>query len=386
MTDSSQSAAPGSSPRPRVVVLRGYSANPWDLRPWALLRDRFDVSCVVSASNEFDLGALPVPAVRAQAVRDRLPGGRLGRAAAYAIGDRYHGLESLLRGADIVHAAELHTWFSAQAATLRERLGFRLVLTVWETIPFLDAYRWPRERRYRRRVLDGFDLLLPATERALHALLLEGVEPSRMHVCRPGIDSDRFRAPESTPAAAPGASHLILSPGRLVWEKGHQDAIRAVAALRRGLLGEVPPVELLIVGSGPEAKRLRRHAAELGVGSHVEFRAAVPYDEMPALYQSASCMVLASLPRRGWEEQFGMVLAEAMASGTSIVAARSGAIGEVVGSEALLFEPGDWFGLARALLDGPLSRPPAARVLHDPARVSLFSVHEAAARLGDAYD
>ncbi|MGH2858068.1 MAG: glycosyltransferase family 4 protein [Solirubrobacteraceae bacterium] len=377
----------GRSPtRPRVVILRGYSANPWDLRPWELLRDRFDISCVVTGSNEFDAGALALPVHHARARRDRLPAGRLGRAAAYAIGDRYDDLEAPLGGADIVHAADLHTWFSAQAAGLRERLGFRLVLTIWETIPFLDAYRWPRERRYRRRVLDGFDLLLPATERARRTLLLEGVDPARMRVCYPGIDTARFRAPEPLPAAAPGAPHRILTPGRLVWEKGHQDVLRAVAALRRGLLGTAPPVELLIVGSGPEERRLRRHAAELGIGSHVEFRATVPYDEMPALYHSASGMVLASLPRRGWEEQFGMVLAEAMASDTSIVAARSGAISEVVGSEAMLFEPGDWYGLAQALLDGPLSRPPAARAPYDPGRVSLFSVREAARGLADAYD
>ena len=117
--------------------------------------------------------------------------GRVGRAAAYALGDRYDELESLLRGRDIVHAAELHTWFSAQAARLRARLGFRLALTVWETIPFLEAYRWPRERAYRRRVLEAADLLLPATERARRTLLLEGVDPAR---CRSPI-------PGSTPTA-----------------------------------------------------------------------------------------------------------------------------------------------------------------------------------------
>jgi glycosyltransferase involved in cell wall biosynthesis len=368
--------------RPRVVLLRGYSANPWDLRPWELLADRFDVSCVVTASNEFETGALPVSVLSARAVRDRLPAGRLGRAAAYVIGDRYDDLETLLSGADIVHAAELHTWFSAQAAGLRQRLGFRLALTVWETIPFLDAYRWPRERGYRRRVLAAADLMLPATERARRALLLEGADPSRLQVAYPGIDTERFSARQEPSG---DAGHLIVSPGRLVWEKGHQDVIRAIAALRRGLVGPAPAVRLLVVGSGPERKRLERHARELGLGDGIEFRSSVPYAGMPSVYQQASGMVLASLPRRGWEEQFGMVLAEAMASGTAIVAGRSGAISEVVGDQAALFEPGDWFGLAKALLDGPLSRAPGQRVPHDAERIALFSLPAAADRLASAY-
>ena len=74
---------------------------------------------------------------------------RAAGAAAYAVGERYLGLRELLAGADVVHAAEIGTWFSAQAARLREALGFRLVLTVWETIAWRDTYRWPRERGYR---------------------------------------------------------------------------------------------------------------------------------------------------------------------------------------------------------------------------------------------
>jgi glycosyltransferase involved in cell wall biosynthesis len=231
-------------------------------------------------------------------------------------------------------------------------------------------------------VLGAADLLLPATERARRALLLEGVRDERIEVCYPGIDAKRFQ-----PAERPGASeHLILSPGRLVWEKGHQDVLRAVAALRGGLLGPAPTLRLLIVGSGPEGRRLRRHAHELGLDDRVEFRPSIPYHAMPALYSEASAMVLASLPRPGWEEQFGMVLAEALASETCILAARNGAIPEVVQEDALLFDPGDWFALAEAMLHGPLSRPPALRSPHDPDRVELFSVEAAADRLAGAYD
>ena len=73
-----------------------------------------------------------------------------------------------------MHAAELGYWFSAQAARLRAELGFRLVLTVWETLPFADAYRNVRTRRYRRETLAAADLFLATTERARDALLLEG--------------------------------------------------------------------------------------------------------------------------------------------------------------------------------------------------------------------
>jgi glycosyltransferase involved in cell wall biosynthesis len=309
--------------------------------------------------------------------RDALPGGRAAGAVAYALGERYLGLGQRLSGAAIVHSAEIGTWFSAQAARLKSRLGFRLVVTVWETIPWLGAYRWPRERRYREATMPAVDLFLPATERARTGLLLEGAPHDRVEVCPPGVDLKRFAGSRDAP---PG--HLVLSPGRLVWEKGHQEVLRAVAALRRGLLGDRPDgdVRALLVGDGPEAGRLRRYAAELGIADAVEIRPHVPYDEMPGLYASAACVVLASLPTRGWEEQFGMVLLEAMAAGVPIVAADSGAIPEVVGDGATLFAPGDWPGLARALAGGVLDR---GRI--DYGSLERFSTRAAAERLRDAY-
>ena len=192
-----------------------------------------------------------------------------------------------------------------------------------------------------------------------------------------------------------------MSPGRLVWEKGHQDVIRAFAALRQGIgisaSEAARSARLLIVGSGPEEPRLLAYASELGLGQAVEIR-SVPYEEMPALFARASAMVLASLPLAGdsyhplgvprvfWEEQFGMVLAEAMSAGLTIVATTSGAIPEVVsGTEAQLVAPGDWLGIARALASGAFSRPPAERVSYPSAVVERFSTQAAARRLAGAY-
>ena len=362
------------------------------------MRDRFDVRVMVTGSPRYDVTGLDLPQVRVRALRDLLPKGLAGDALALGLRDRVLRPEQAFGGADIVHAEELSLWFAAQAARLKRELGFKLVLTVWETIPLLDAFRSPHARDFRRDTLHAADLFLAASQRAFDALLLEGVPRERIRLTYPGIDVERF----SAPPAQDVREHLILSPGRLEWEKGHHDVLRALAALRRGLVPApaeaVAAMRLVLVGSGPESERLERHAAELGVADAVEFR-SVPYGEMPGLYARASAMVLASLPRSGcalypgdiprcfWEEQFGMVIAESMAAGLPLVLASSGAIPEVAGPGADYFAPGDWMGLARLLAEGPLDAArPAARIEHDAERIRTYSTEAAAERLGSAYD
>ena len=327
----------------RILLARGYQATPWELRPWELLPpDRFEVAYLRLARNWFDDSSVRLRRFPVKAFSSYLPRGRIGSAVTGATGDRYVDADEAFAWADVVHAAELSYWFSADAA--RRKQGYKLALTVWETIPFLDSYRNRYARTYRRETLAATDLFLPATERAREALLLEGADRERTEVLSPGVDVDRFAtAPRPD---RPPEEHVVVSPGRLVWEKGHQDVMRALAALRRGLVPSGSPgVRLLVVGAGPEEARLRAYAGELGIADAVEYR-SVPYEEMPAVFASASCMVLASLatasggyvlgdiPRFFWEEQFGLVLAEAMAARLPIVASKSGAIPEVVGDAA----------------------------------------------------
>jgi glycosyltransferase involved in cell wall biosynthesis len=386
---------------PSVLLVRGHLATPWELRPWLELPERYEVSYLLTDSNSATPPA-GLRAVRVQSLRDLLPHGPIGELATGVLGDRYLSTRDAFAQADIVHAAELGFWFAAEAARRRPGHRYRLAQTVWETLPLLDAYRNRHGRRFREQVLAETDLFLATTERAASALLLEGVARERIVVCPPGIDVERFSACSPLVADVKQVQHTIVSPGRLVWEKGHHDVLRALAALHHGLVtfsgGELVKPRLLIVGSGPEEDRLRVHADELGVGHAVRIH-GVPYDEMPALFAGASAMVLASqasataayhpfdIPRAFWEEQFGMVLAEAMAAGLAIVATTSGAIPEVVaGAPVDLVAAGDWMGIAHALVAGPLSRPPAARVSYPPEIVRRYSTSAAAGRLADAYD
>jgi glycosyltransferase involved in cell wall biosynthesis len=364
---------------------------------WEQLPPRFEVAYLLTKQNMFDVGDLPFERIEARSLRSYLPPGRVGDLATGLTGDRYLGIKEELARTDIVHAEELSYWFAGDAARRKRQHRYKLVLTVWETLPLLEAFRNKYAKVYRRETIQAANLFLAVTERARAALLLEGVDESRVELWHPGIDLERF-GEAARPNPAP-AEHVLISPGRLVWEKGHQDVMRALAVLRTGLVpspSEARP-RLLVAGEGPERARLQDYARELGLGDAVEFR-SVSYAEMPALYAGASCMVLASLssaacarylgdlPHCFWEEQFGLVLAEAMAAGLPIVASASGAIPEVAGDSAAFFQPGDWLGLAKRLAEGPLARPPAERVSHDRERLRRFSIDTAGERLAAAYD
>ena len=373
--------------KPRIVVLHGHHLGKTGWKVWDHLNNDFDFSFAVTDHRSSSADAGTQPHRIAKSRRGFLPRGKVFDLAVLGPGDKYRDLESTVAGADIVHSVEIGPWYSGQAAQLRQQTDdFKLVITIWETIPLLNAYRRKRAHEYRQVTITATDLFLPTSERSRQALLLEGVDDDRIQVCLPQVDTAAFSRHPRKPVDTD--SPLIVSPARLVWEKGHQDVLRAVALLHRGLQrrpdGSTVRPRLLIISTGPDEKRLRQHADELGIGAFVEFRSHVPNDQMGAVFASAACVVLASLPVWHWEEQFGMVLAEARVSGTPVITTRSGVIPEVVGSSATLIDPGDWVALARELAEGPLNTPPVVHAI-DPHFADVYSIEAYADRLRAAY-
>src|SRR4051812_44378536 len=76
---------------PRVIVVRGHQATPWELAPWERLRGEFDVALLQSRLNGWDLEGVALQAVQARTALDRLPRGLANRVGGLA-GDRYRGL------------------------------------------------------------------------------------------------------------------------------------------------------------------------------------------------------------------------------------------------------------------------------------------------------
>lgn len=130
----------------------------------------------------------------------------------------------------------------------------------------------------------------------------------------------------------------LVFVGRLVSDKGVDLLLEALALLvQRGRR-----VRLTVVGDGPEASPLRRHAEALNVADLVEFVGRRAGPELAATLNSHQVLVVPSV----WEEPFGVVVLEALACGCVPLVARSGGLPEAVGDCGRVVSRGDSEALA----------------------------------------
>ena len=82
-------------------------------------------------------------------------------------------------------------------------------------------------------------------------------------------------------------------------------------------------------------------ADTLGIGERVDFLGQRASTQMPDVYPTFDVLVLPSLTRPNWKEQFGRVVIEAMACGVPVIGSDSGEIPNVIGDAGLIFPEGD---------------------------------------------
>lgn len=102
--------------------------------------------------------------------------------------------------------------------------------------------------------------------------------------------------------------------------------IRAVGLVRE----RVPEVLLEIVGAGVEAGRLRALVEDLDLQRYVSFRGEVDDANLRSFYQHCDVFVLANRQVGTDLEGFGMVLLEAQACATPVIAGSSGGTSEAL--------------------------------------------------------
>jgi glycosyltransferase involved in cell wall biosynthesis len=122
------------------------------------------------------------------------------------------------------------------------------------------------------------------------------------------------------PVSSPPTGSSLLSVGRLVPRKGIDTTIRALRCLPSD-------VAYRVVGSGPDAQRLRDLAREQGVAERVTFVGRVDAAQLAAEYQRCAIFVQPARRTGGELEGYGLVYFEAAAWGRAVIAGRSG--GEV---------------------------------------------------------
>jgi phosphatidylinositol alpha-1,6-mannosyltransferase len=223
----------------------------------------------------------------------------------------------------------------------------------------------PIVRRRLASALAGADIVVAVSEFTagkVGALLTsQGFEGGDIPILRARVDLDRFHPAADTDLVRKrhditADTKIVLAFGRLVKRKGIDRLIAALPDIGRA----AGDVVLIVAGTGPQLRRLKRLADK--VGGRVVFAGRVTEEDAPAYYAAADVFALPVVDRyRGLEvEGLGVVLLEAAASGVPSVTGRSGGTPEAVLHDrtGLVVDASDPAALAGAI----------SNVLNDEAR------------------
>jgi len=167
---------------------------------------------------------------------------------------------------------------------------------------------------------------------------IESSQSDQLQVIRCGVPVDQWTFHE--PELKPGASEVlkVLTVCRLVEKKGVDMLIRALHAY-----GEksARSWKLTVAGDGPEMDQLKAVAKMIGVMSSVDFRGTVRNETVPQLLAESDVFALTCrTDASGDKDGIPVVLMEAMACGTPVIAGNVAAISELVedGKSGLLVD------------------------------------------------
>jgi D-inositol-3-phosphate glycosyltransferase len=267
---------------------------------------------------------------------------------------------------DAVHS---HYWLSGQVGALaRDRWGVPLVHSMHTMAKVkndaLAAGDTPEPIARiigEEQVVEAADMLIANTDLEAKQLInLYDADPGRVEVVHPGVDLNVFRPFDKARARGdlglPADANVLLFAGRLQPLKGPDVLLRAVAELLR----QTPALRSRIVvpvvggpsGSGLEhPESLAQLSTELGLDDVVRFVPPVAQQDLARWCAAATLVAVPS-----YNESFGLVAAEAQATGTPVVAAAVGGLTTVVrdGHSGLLVdghEAREWAAALRRVIE-----------------------------------
>ncbi|GAA4694603.1 D-inositol-3-phosphate glycosyltransferase [Promicromonospora umidemergens] len=315
---------------------------------------------------------------------------------------------------DVLHT---HYWLSGQVGWLAaERWDVPLVHTMHTMARVKNASLAPGDAPEpqgriigEEQVVAEADALVANTEEEAGELVRDyRADPDRVRVVQPGVDlgvfspfpkaeggdpaePDRQRAAQRAELrehlALPVDRQIVLFAGRVQLLKGPDVLVRALGE-RIWSQGDGQPPLLVVLGGAsgrPTAVReLEALAYQEGVAAHVRVRPPVPQRTLAGYFRAADLVAVPS-----HSESFGLVAAEAQASGTPVVAAAVGGLRTVVedGVSGVLVpdhEPESWALVLKSLLDDDALR--ARLAVGARASATRFAWDRAADEMLDVYE
>lgn len=317
---------------------------------------------------------------------------------------------------DVLHT---HYWLSGQVGWLAaERWDVPLVHTMHTMARVKNASLAPGDAPEphgriigEEQVVVEADALVANTAQEATELVRDyRADPERVRVVQPGVDLEVFspfpdiadgdpaeqarqraaqRAGQRERLGLPADRKIVLFAGRVQLLKGPDVLVRALGE-RVWEEGDGQPPLLVVLGGAsgrPTAVReLEALAYQEGVTAHVVVRPPVPQRTLAAYFRAADLVAVPS-----HSESFGLVAAEAQATGTPVVAACVGGLRTVVedGISGVLVpdhEPESWALALKSLLDDDElrahlsagARESAARFGWDRAADEILDVYEQA--------
>ena len=279
----------------------------------------------------------------------------------------YPTLPSILRRSrpDLCHIDEepynLATYLAVRAA---RRVGAKTIFFTWQNL--MRRYPLPF-RAMEAYVYRHVDAAIAGNRDAIGVLREKGYTGYLCLIPQFGVDPELFCPMTVGRVTNPPHDRIftIGYAGRLVEQKGLSTLSDALA----NLAGDW---QLLLYGAGALKSELQARFAALGLGDRVRFCGHVPTEEMPRYLAMMDVLVLPSLTRPNWKEQFGRVLIESMACNVPVVGSDSGEIPHVVGEGGLIFPEGNVEALRNLLgllRDDPVRR----RELGEKGRVRVLA-------------
>ncbi len=239
---------------------------------------------------------------------------------------------------ELVHIdEEPYNLATFQAMVLSRRWGAKALFFTWQNLYRLypPPFSWFEKYNYRCS-----SWAIAGNQEAIEVLRRKGYRKPISLIPQFGVDEETFSPGQPREKGRPFTVGYV---GRLVEEKGVHLLIRAMA----GIDGEW---ELFILGTGPKRRELERLSQDLGIAQRTRFFQFLPSSQLPNFYRKLDLLVLPSITKPNWKEQFGRVLVEAMACGVPVVGSTCGEIPNVIGDAGFVFPEGDTEALRESIL------------------------------------